>query len=70
LNRTAATVRGARHGRTRVIRWLRPLAGNRGAANPKEIKMSKMSVSDLKSMLASEKANALAAISAARLMEG
>src|SRR6476646_8744993 len=31
--------------------------------------MSKMSVSDLKSMLASEKANALAAISAARLME-
>src|SRR5450755_1501335 len=31
--------------------------------------MSKMSTSDLKSMLASEKANALAAISAARLME-
>jgi hypothetical protein len=31
--------------------------------------MSKMSVLDLKSMLASEKANALAAISAARLME-
>ncbi|HET7124464.1 MAG TPA: hypothetical protein VFI51_10170 [Bradyrhizobium sp.] len=31
--------------------------------------MSKMSPSDLKSMLASEKANALAAISAARLME-
>src|SRR3984893_14299965 len=31
--------------------------------------MSKMSVRDLKSMLASEKANALAAISAARLME-
>ena len=35
----------------------------------KEIIMSKMSVSDLRSMLASEKANALAAISAARLME-
>jgi len=35
----------------------------------KEIIMSKMSVSDLKFMLASEKANALAAISAARLME-
>ncbi len=31
--------------------------------------MSKMSAADLKSMLASEKANALAAISAARLME-
>jgi hypothetical protein len=31
--------------------------------------MSKMSVLDLKAMLASEKANALAAISAARLME-
>jgi hypothetical protein len=31
--------------------------------------MSKMSTSDLKTMLASEKANALAAISAARLME-
>ena len=31
--------------------------------------MSKMSVSDLKAMLASEKANALASISAARLME-
>ena len=39
------------------------------AIGPKEIPMSKMSVSDLKSMLASEKANALAAISAARLME-
>src|ERR1700730_16478593 len=31
--------------------------------------MSKMSVLDLKAMLASEKSNALAAISAARLME-
>jgi hypothetical protein len=31
--------------------------------------MSKMSTSDLKSMLASEKANALAAISARRLMD-
>jgi hypothetical protein len=31
--------------------------------------MSKMSMFDLKGMLASEKANALAAISAARLME-
>jgi hypothetical protein len=35
----------------------------------KEIPMSKMPIADLKSMLASEKANALAAISAARLME-
>jgi hypothetical protein len=31
--------------------------------------MSKMSATDLKTMLASEKANGLAAISAARLME-
>jgi hypothetical protein len=43
------------HGEVRLIR--------------KKSKMSKMSTSDLKSMLASEKANALAAISAARLME-
>src|SRR6478736_9408659 len=35
----------------------------------KRIQMPKIPVSDLKSMLASEKANALAAISAARLME-
>src|ERR1700759_1305568 len=42
---------------------------SRSHSNPRPLTMSKMSTSDLKTMLASEKADALAALSAARLAE-